>query len=111
MAQVTKEQLLKKNAELEKSIEFYKSEDTRLREVFSDLLNSYEFTQEYGFGSGKRKDLVVQSWEGIAFLIGELKSDADYSLCLEREKELKQEINRLHEHIGQMQREKDENNK
>lgn len=103
MPKVTKEQLQKQNTMLEEKLTRMVDEDRRLREVFSDLLDSSEFVEGYGFSHSKERKVVVQSWEGIAFLIGELKSDADYSCVIEARENLKRENQILREHIAQLE--------
>lgn len=82
-------------------------EDRRLREVFSNLLDSAEYVQEYGFSHSKERKVVVQSWEGIAFMIGELKADADYSCVIEAREMLKREKGELLERLHQLENPRD----
>jgi len=107
MPKVTKEQLQKQNTILEEKLTRMVDEDRRLREVFSDLLDSSEFVQEYGFSHSKERKVVVRSWEGIAFMIGELKSDADYSALIEKLENLKKENLSMAAHIHQLENPRD----
>lgn len=94
---MTKEELVRLNASQESTINNLRAEDERLRRTFSELLDSYEWEDQWG--GGRKRKPVVQSWEGIAFLIGELKSDADYSCVLEAREHLRRENQSLREEI------------
>ena len=108
MARITKEELIKNNAALESEVATLKSEDLRLRETFCDLLDSAEFVQEYGFSQNRERKVVVQSWEGIAFMLGELKADAEFSLSLERERILRDEKGQLLNELSRLSNPKEE---
>lgn len=89
---VTKEDLIKQNERLQVKADTMEAEDIRVRKVLSELLDSYEYKTSYGYSNSPEKTVKVRSWEGIAFLIGELKADADYSMCIEAREELKREV-------------------
>lgn len=103
---LTKEQLIKDKAILEAKLENRITEDNRVREVLSELLDSYEYTQEYGYSNSKIKKVLTRSWEGIAFLIGELKADANYAMCIEAREDLKVENNVLKQRIHDLEKPK-----
>lgn len=98
----TKEQLQKTNIILAEKIKIIEQEDYERRKVLSELLGSYEYVSEYGYSSKNKKEINVRDWLGISYLIGELKSDADYSCLLEgremlraENEELKQQLYKL----------------
>ena len=84
------------------AVERLRAEDLRIRTVLSELLGSIEYTRGLGYSTNEGR-VKVQSWEGIAFLIGELKSDADYSLIVEQVKNLKDVERQLREKIYQLE--------
>jgi hypothetical protein len=87
----TKESLVKENAVLKAKIENIEALDLKRREVFSELLGSYEFTGDrFGYGNYQKK-ILVRDWLGISFLIGELKADADYAIAIENNTRLRNE--------------------
>lgn len=97
----TKEQLLAENAKLTSKLEAWEANDRKLRDDFADLLDQYEWIKEY-YSYDKKKVLTNLSWHKIAFLVGELKADANYSILLEEHRrgekqnmELMEEIHRL----------------
>lgn len=74
-----------------------RAEDERLRRVLCDMLDHVEYTKEgYAYSNlGSKRTVVIESWEGIAFLIGELRADADYSINISRREELTRENEEL----------------
>lgn len=52
----------------------------------------------------KTRTVILQDWIGIAFLIGELKADANYSILLEGERSIKEENQQLKETIDNIRR-------
>jgi hypothetical protein len=84
--QITKVELEKMVTTLEVKLLHAEDEDKRVRQVFSELLESYyyESSNNSFYNNRDKKALDVQSWEGIAFMIGELKADANYAILLER---------------------------
>lgn len=97
----TKESLLKDNARLNSKLDSWIVEDAERRKVLSELLDSYEYvSNEYGYSNNsKKRQILVRDWLGIAFLIGELKADADYAMCIEARELLRNENNTLKQEI------------
>lgn len=89
----TKEKVIKENSVLEARIKHLEAEDLRVRKVLSDMLGSYEFSSSAFYA--REKVICVKSWEGIAFMIGELKADADYACCIKAREDLRREVDRL----------------
>jgi len=77
---ITKDSLIRENAVLAAKIERINKADEARRSVLSELLDSYEWVQDIYSNYPKKKQPVVRDWLGIAFLIGELKADADYAM-------------------------------
>lgn len=88
--QKTKEELVKENTLLEQKLSERGKEDLRIRTELSELLDSYTETTDRFGGGGVERKINVQSWLGIAFLIGELKADANYSMVLEAKENFRQ---------------------
>lgn len=97
----TKDQLTKENATLTQKLENFKEQDLARRTVLSELLESYEWTSEYGY-SNKTQKILVRDWLGIAFLIGELKADANYAMVLESKQRLLEEVDRLRREVMEL---------
>lgn len=93
-----KDDLIKENARLMAEVEALNREDETRRKELSALLNSYDLYVDKWTGR-KDKAVAVQSWLGIAFLIGELKADADYSCVLEARENFRRENEELHREI------------
>lgn len=94
---VTKELLLKENALLTERLESMIREDFNRRTTLSKLLGNYSIVRKsYDYRDASEKQIEVESWLGIAFLIGELKSDANYSLCIETRETLRRENDALY---------------
>jgi hypothetical protein len=98
----TKEDLIKANERLTNKVNQLESEDLRIREVFSNLLDSYTYETDF-YGGKKEKKIIVESWEGIAFLMGELKADADYSCSIQDREDLKREVSLLQGKINDLE--------
>jgi hypothetical protein len=99
----TKEELKRINTIQAEKLKILEQETWRIRRVFSELLDSWEYVQNsFGVTGGKR-ETKIQSWEGIAFLIGELKSDAEYSCVLESRNILSGECERLKMRIKELE--------
>jgi len=98
----TKEELVKENAVLNQKLEGLNAKDFEIRKELSECLDSYENVREFGYTQATQS-VNVQSWLGIAYLIGELKSDADFSLNIEREKMLRQENEELRRKIHEFE--------
>lgn len=105
----TKEELLKTNERLENKLKVFESEDLRVRTVFSELLDSTYFESDF-YGSRKEKKVKVLSWEGIAFLMGELKADANYSMVIQGRDEFREENRFLKEQIKNLEHPKPKEN-
>jgi len=84
----TKESLLKENKKLSVSLEFWKGEDRRLRREFTNIL-SHQYPP---YGGAPNETL---SWEEIFFRIGELNSDANYTILLEQKRLLERQIEEI----------------
>jgi hypothetical protein len=95
-----KEELIIENTNLKTELQKLKDNDEKVRETLSDLLDSYEY--KTNFYARDEKTLVVQSWIGIGFLIGELKADANYSNAIEAREELKREVSFLREELEKL---------
>jgi len=95
---MTKQELIEKNAELRHALNSTEADDSIRRKEFSKLLDNYELSTGYNYGTQK-KELVIASWLEIAFMIGELKADANYSCVIEARERLKQDNQRLLERI------------
>ena len=103
----TKDQLIKEIAILEEKNKQLLKQDLDVRTDLSALLGKHYFESE-SWGGESEKKVDVQTWIGIAFLIGELKADAHYSLVLESKKHLETNIDMLRGTIQKM-REDSEN--
>lgn len=99
----SREEILKENATLRERIEQKRLEDENVRKVLSGLLDSYEYTQEYSYSNRKEQKILIRDWVGIAFLIGELKADANYSMVIETREILRREKNDLEQKLFQLQ--------
>lgn len=105
--QKTREELTLEIGALQATIKSMEAQDLLLREDLSGLLESYEVKVSPESIARQRVDYVsrpnVLSWRGICFKIGELKSDADYTLLLERDRMQKQEIGEFRNRIAQLE--------
>lgn len=109
MSKVTREELIAENAKLINEIETRDANDRKLRTTLSELLDSVEVEVErdpYSMHrrAVKTRTVILQDWIGIAFLIGELKADANYSILLEGERSIKEENQQLKETIDNIRR-------
>lgn len=98
----TKEALIEDIGQLEERVHRHEMNDEQRRAVLSELLDSYEW-EENSYGGGRKKKVLVRDWLGIAFLIGELKADADYAMCIQAREELKRENNDLRMRIQELE--------
>jgi hypothetical protein len=98
MKKPTNAELISENAELKTLLDSYKQKDLTIRTDLSKLLDSYTYESRYRYGD-KEKKVDVQSWLGIAFMIGELKADADFSILLLREEDHKRTIKALNQRL------------
>jgi hypothetical protein len=98
----TKENLVKENAVLTEKIKLLETLDQKRRTTLSELLDSYSINRDE-WTNRTKKEVDVKDWMGIAFLIGELKADANYAMCIEAREELKREIGMLKQHIYKLE--------
>ena len=89
---------------LEEQLSRMVSEDLRLREVFTDLLvENRAYITNDNWGTVRREKTPTLPWEGVAFMVGELKADADYSCVIEARESLKRENAELRERIMRLE--------
>ena len=106
--QITKKELQEENGLLKGKLSILASKDLELRTSISEMLDSFEFEKEpstasfYWNPSKAKRFLKVQEWLGIAFLIGELKADANYSIILQARDELRMENEQLRKTIQEL---------
>lgn len=90
--------LEKKIAVLEADIRNFEEGDTRRRTILCELLGSYVKKEPtYTYDSGPKVDVL--GWMGIAFLIGKLKADANFSQLIESRNNLRRENDDLREEL------------
>lgn len=92
----TKEQLLKDNALLEEQVKQMNIKDLEIRRQFTGLLGGISFVKDF---YGQNKDVVTFTWLEIAFKIGELESDANYSCTLQARDDFRNELFDLKQRI------------
>lgn len=90
---ITKEKLIENLAIANSEIRRLMDEDHNIRKSLSELLKSFDFSRDKWSGNTE-KTLCIQNWIGIAFMIGELRSDADYSLTLEKCQRIENDLTR-----------------
>lgn len=74
----TKEQVLKENTQLEQRVSSLEARERHLRDQFSKVLGDpRQSIHDYVMRSD-----VTLTWEQIFFIIGELNSDANYTILL-----------------------------
>ena len=90
---ITKEYLIKENAKIENTLNDLKDtlndlkdKDIRLRDELGKVL---DITRQRPFYYGSTEKL---SWEEIFFRIGELNSDANYTILLEQKRMLEDKL-------------------
>lgn len=88
----TKEQLLKELGKVQEAVRNWQETDLSVRERFSGLLDGNENAGVFSYGAEGNKKAALFSWLEIAFKIGELKSDAEYTMLLVRESNLRLEL-------------------
>lgn len=103
---ITKEQLLEDNAKLQEQLNNWVSVDKTRRDTFAELLGQY--TEESIFGQKVNRKADDINWYRIAFLVGELKADADYSCLLAAREDLKRQNEKLLDEIWRLQHPKPE---
>lgn len=87
----TKEDLIKENATLSKKVEEFGDKDRALRVELGELLDIYHRPNAFQYQDRDE----IPSWYKIAYMIGELKSDADFSCVLAGRNMLREENERL----------------
>lgn len=98
----TKEDLIKENAELSLIIKQNEVDDLKRRTTLSGLLDSYEWKVD-AWDNKKTSVIHVRDWLGISFLIGELKADADYAMCIQARDQLRNENEMLRMRIKDLE--------
>ncbi len=94
----TKEELSNFNTQLQTKISILENEDLFTRQTFTNLLCKWvESENSYMAYSDSNKEPKPFSWGKIFFKIGELNSDADYSILLIRKRELEEIVTKLEE--------------
>jgi hypothetical protein len=91
----TKEDLVKQNAAYYNANESLKRDDEAIRAELGKLLGVVD-TSQYLYGTQRDR---VPSWYEICYLIGELKSDANYSCLIEARESLKREIADIYQRL------------
>jgi hypothetical protein len=97
---VSKDDLIKGNAELAANNSRLCREDQRLRDEFTKLLNGYK-PQHFEYGSRR---IATLSWEEIFFGMGELRSDANYSCLLQSRESMRAEIEELKKQLSEVKK-------
>lgn len=95
MMKVTKESLLKENSKLQQKINLLETQDSLLRKEFVNVMfpsSPNAFPYSYTHSS---KDTC--SWKEIFFRLGELNSDANYTILLEQKFNLENKVRELEE--------------
>lgn len=101
--QEANETLFEKIGDLEKSIMKCATKERKMREQFSRVLAGHGRPEiprnatPYG-----RSEPDPFSWEEIFFKIGELNSDANYTILLEQKRNIEMILRRAEEDIAQM---------
>lgn len=105
--QPTKTDLIKEVAALKALLQNEQTRDDSRRAELSDILDNVEI--EPGSYGPRSRRVITASWVRIAFLIGELKSDANYSIMLEKMRGLERELSYARHELDKVKREKKEN--
>ena len=84
---ITKEYLIKENAKIENTLNDLKDKDIRLRDELGKVLGITRQRPPFYYGSTEKL-----SWEEIFFRIGELNSDANYTILLEQKRMLEDKL-------------------
>jgi len=94
----TKEELARINTILQEKIRVLENNSLFTRQKFTNLLDKWvESKNSYATFSESNKEPKPFSWEEIFFKMGELNSDANYSILLIGKQELENEIRLLRE--------------
>ena len=86
----TKDDLIRANNALGMELDMLRTENHRIRKEFSKI-----FCSDVRYSSIMPPGTYSLSWEEIFFKIGELNSDADYSVLLEEKCRLDRELGEL----------------
>lgn len=87
---ITKEQLIKENASLNAKVEALLKGDIEIRTCLSELLGKVTWERQ-PYERDHSKKVEVLDWIGIAFLMGKLKQDSEYSNLLKANEKLREE--------------------
>lgn len=90
---ITKEQLAKENAQLREQLSVERQKDVATRENLSDILGHYRIDTNFGATTRTR----TMTWLDIAFRIGELRAETNFSRLLESNEQMSLEIKLLKE--------------
>lgn len=90
----TKIEIVEEMALLEKRCKALEATDLHLRDEFTKVLEDKypPYTPDLYDYSNRRK---VLEWESIFFKIGELNSDANYTILLEQKRQLSERLDKL----------------
>lgn len=88
----TKEDYIKENGRLREQLEVWEVKDKQIRENLTQIIRYYPSNDSYGYRSNVPS---VMSWIDIAFHMGELRADANYSMLLKGREEMRREIESL----------------
>jgi len=89
----TREELSRINAQLQEKIRLLENGDLHRKQKFTNLLCRWvESENSYMAYSQSNKEPKTFAWEEIFFKMGELNSDANYSILLEENRKLRDEI-------------------
>lgn len=87
----SKEDYIKENGRLREVIEMWEVKDRQVRENLTQILRYYP---RESIGAYNSKPAVM-TWLDIAFAMGELRADANYSMLLEGREMMRNEIEEL----------------
>jgi len=88
----TKEDYIKENGRLREMLQVAEINDQKVRENLTQILKYYPSNDSYGYGA---RTPNVMTWLDIAFAMGELRADANYSMLLESREIMRREIEEL----------------
>lgn len=89
----TKEELLKENARLTRRVETFERDDRDIRTQLTEILR-------YENGGMYSRPSPTMTWIQIAFHMGELRADANYSCLIQSREDLKKEVQELRERLS-----------
>jgi len=93
---ITKEMLSKENSKLAQEVNELRRRLDYLQKEFSQVFAGYPQQPLWAMG----RNNTTMSWEEIFFRIGELNSDANYSIILEEKFRLQNELQQLKDKIN-----------